>query len=682
MMVPFRRVPIFVRLRPRVSLVRHLFVSVVLLLSPMYADAAPSRPTQVHLLRAWPTSNKVFVATRINGTNRGVFLVDTGADTTILQRAFAARIGLKLEGKTVELNGLDATAEVRHGILNSLAIGDRSVTELHVGVGLPGLPPTIASMPIDGILGNDVLQQFSVELDFKANTMILRDPDALPIGDYSSLLFDGAHPTVPLTIDINDHHVRLLITLDTGATGLLLRGPDTLPDAVGSGTVGLEPVPGLGRPTGSGRLSSTKRFSGTLRSMGGAALNHPIEVTWSDYDNPEALRRLPIRGLVGQQVMQGRRLRFDYGSGWVQLSPSPRITRFYDGRRDALIHDLRQYGRTNLNRTLFRAPLYVALGRTGVATQLLEDTVDANRRDAHHDPTSHVMLARLQRMTGDHHRAIEVMAGLSMDDRVTTGIHHELVMMTARQGAREQATAMAEHAVAHFGNRWDTHLALFDIMERVDPVRASEALHRARDLGAPRIPILLGEARLAGRIGDNEGRLSALRRLMDHDRTYGAAYWFYTQFAEAEDLPLAALDVERALHDVHLDHQPLDFLAGALATMGRMEDAIRVADSGRQRDCDRARSTHKEQRYCHIWYDAMLGRYRSSDLAFLRRSLSLGEPELPSQLDTLAMVAELAGRHEEAHHARARALALAPTDAYLAMQTHLHQHSHSDGLHP
>ncbi|MGC6491952.1 MAG: hypothetical protein ACON5B_03855, partial [Myxococcota bacterium] len=74
--------------------------------------------------------------------------------------------------------------------------------------------------------------------------------------------------------------------------------------------------------------------------------------------------------------------------------------------------------------------------------------------------------------------------------------------------------------------------------------------------------------------------------------------------------------------------------------------------------------------------------HRPSDLSFLRRSLSIGEPDLPSQLDTLAMVAELAGLHEEAHRARARALALAPTDAYLAMQTHLLQHSHVDGLHP
>ncbi len=101
----------------------------------------------------------------INGHGPYQFLVDTGAERSILAARIAARLALPRCPAEVLLQGIilaQKTAEVK---IARLAAGSVTCTDLRVPI-LPG-----AMLGADGYLGLDVLNGHRVEFDFESNTL-------------------------------------------------------------------------------------------------------------------------------------------------------------------------------------------------------------------------------------------------------------------------------------------------------------------------------------------------------------------------------------------------------------------------------------------------------------------------------------------------------------------------------
>lgn len=114
---------------------------------------------------------RMTVPVRIGGTGPFEFLIDTGAERTILSRAVAARLGLAATN-TATLVGVAGSQVVDIVEVEEMNLGRRSF----YGLVAPVLEGHFIGA--DGIVGLDSLQDQRVLLDFAANRMTVEDADA------------------------------------------------------------------------------------------------------------------------------------------------------------------------------------------------------------------------------------------------------------------------------------------------------------------------------------------------------------------------------------------------------------------------------------------------------------------------------------------------------------------------
>jgi predicted aspartyl protease len=96
------------------------------------------------------------------------FIIDTGAERTVVSRELAGRLGLAA-GRAVQLTSMTGTARVETVIVPDLAI--RTVGRRHT-LTAPAL--AARNLGAAGLLGIDTLQQHQVSIDFEAGTMTVR----------------------------------------------------------------------------------------------------------------------------------------------------------------------------------------------------------------------------------------------------------------------------------------------------------------------------------------------------------------------------------------------------------------------------------------------------------------------------------------------------------------------------
>jgi hypothetical protein len=155
----------------------------------------------------------VFVRARVNAEPGLLFLLDTGANASALHAATAERLELPL-GEATRVEGSAGVIEVETVLVDELALGEhvvRGITATVQDLGGSLAPP---GETIDGILGNDFLGAFALELDFAARRLRIFDdpPEDLP----GALPFelDNGIPRVAASLDGVSTHLRL----DTGAS--------------------------------------------------------------------------------------------------------------------------------------------------------------------------------------------------------------------------------------------------------------------------------------------------------------------------------------------------------------------------------------------------------------------------------------------------------------------------------
>ena len=158
----------------------------------------------------------IFVKVTVNNTPMS-FIVDTGAESTVLSASRVGKLGLQAIGKfATGAGGGDVTvAYVPHVTMH---VGDAAVSDQIVAAIMLDQFEVMLRRPLDGILGYDFLSRFVVELDYVHKTMRLRDratyhhaPGGIPMTLEDSTPYFDAAITVPRQGDLPGHFV-----LDTG----------------------------------------------------------------------------------------------------------------------------------------------------------------------------------------------------------------------------------------------------------------------------------------------------------------------------------------------------------------------------------------------------------------------------------------------------------------------------------
>jgi hypothetical protein len=156
----------------------------------------------------------VWLQASVNGGPPADFIFDTGASITVLDSAYAAKIGLQTEGLQ-QGQGAGATGSASFAALSSFTVaavdGDGiEVKDARVAVlNVNSILAPYFWRDCAGVIGFDFINRFVNELDFDARRLTLRDPRT----------FQHAGPGTAIPMTLAGHTPVVTMTLDSGITG-------------------------------------------------------------------------------------------------------------------------------------------------------------------------------------------------------------------------------------------------------------------------------------------------------------------------------------------------------------------------------------------------------------------------------------------------------------------------------
>jgi Aspartyl protease/PDZ domain len=151
------------------------------------------------------SSNLILLQVRVNDSAPLWFIFDTGADSTVIDSQLAKVLRLKPRGKEVSTGSAGtATALVFKGV--SIRLPNVEALNLKIAA----LPIEFLSShlgrKISGVIGNDILKELVVEIDYASQLINLYEP--------RSYQYSGSGEVTPITMDDNLPFVRAFIALE------------------------------------------------------------------------------------------------------------------------------------------------------------------------------------------------------------------------------------------------------------------------------------------------------------------------------------------------------------------------------------------------------------------------------------------------------------------------------------
>lgn len=248
------------------------------------------------------------------------FLFDTGASVSVLDSAWAARHGIRSEGR-MQAEGIGSAGSVSFARLRSLRVEGRDGDGIEVGgpqVAVLDLATTFDAVmwrPIAGILGHDVLSRFVVTVDPDDSTLTLSDPALWtpPAGEPLSMVMNG---TVPAVRGAIDGSAEGLFRLDLGSNSTVdLHAPFVRRHGLATRLRSPVEVEAVG--VGGAIRSRLGRL--TRMSLGPYEWDDPIVVLSGATTGAFASEE--FAGNIGNRVLERFRVTLDYAGRRVFLEP-------------------------------------------------------------------------------------------------------------------------------------------------------------------------------------------------------------------------------------------------------------------------------------------------------------------------------------------------------------------------
>ena len=271
----------------------------------------------------------LWVKASVNGGPAEEFLLDTGASITVLDSAWAARKGIRPEGK-MQAAGAGATGTASFASVDSIRVDGLEGG----GVVFSGQKVAVMSLnsflepffwtPCAGVLGYDFISRFVMEVDYDGERLTLSDP--------KGYRYEGKGAAIPLTLAGNipvvdaklDDRFEGKFRLDIGSGSTVdLHGPFArLNDIGGLMKGGTDVIGGGFGGTFKSRIGRLKRMA-----IGAYAWDQPIVSISGATSGGFASE--DYAGNIGNQVLERFRATFDYEGRTIHLEPGARF-----GERD------------------------------------------------------------------------------------------------------------------------------------------------------------------------------------------------------------------------------------------------------------------------------------------------------------------------------------------------------------
>jgi len=184
-----------------------------MLLASLATQAKSPKGTEVPFHLYW--NYLVVVEGSIGDLNKRNFLIDTGANPSMLDQRIADR--LRLNGLAEKLPVLNGEINIRRVSVPAVRLGPLS-RDVEMGVQDLSFLERDLGVRIDALIGLDVLGERSFHIDYAGKRLRFDDQP----GGAATASFASGPPFVTVEMQMENQPVRLLV--DTGASGLILFG--------------------------------------------------------------------------------------------------------------------------------------------------------------------------------------------------------------------------------------------------------------------------------------------------------------------------------------------------------------------------------------------------------------------------------------------------------------------------
>jgi predicted aspartyl protease len=160
------------------------------------------------------TALRMTVPVTVDGQGPFNFVIDTGADRTVVSRELADRLGLP-DGKKVRLHAMGGSAEVRTVKIATLQVSNRLKTKVEAAA----LP--YRYLGADGLLGIDSLKGQRIVIDFEAQSMRIEpstEPEAAAPANSEIIVVTARTRLGQLVlVDADANGQKVWVVVDTGS---------------------------------------------------------------------------------------------------------------------------------------------------------------------------------------------------------------------------------------------------------------------------------------------------------------------------------------------------------------------------------------------------------------------------------------------------------------------------------
>jgi predicted aspartyl protease len=274
------------------------------------------------------SSNLILLQARVNDSEPRWFILDTGADSTVIDSQLAKVMRLKPSGKEVGTGSAGtATALIFRGV--SIKLPNVEALNLKISA----LPIDFLSSPlgrkISGVIGNDILKELVVEVDYASQVINLYEP--------KNYEYSGSGEVIPITMDDNLPFIRARIAierrppiegkfeLDSGSTGAI-----TFNTPFVNKYKLLDSIPRESQSRVGGVGGTAQAFSGRVKAMrvGSFELENSVARFSRATRGDDASAKYD--GLVGGEIFRRFKVVFDYSRQKMILQPNAQFSEPYE----------------------------------------------------------------------------------------------------------------------------------------------------------------------------------------------------------------------------------------------------------------------------------------------------------------------------------------------------------------
>ena len=258
-------------------------------------------------------SGHVLVHPKLNGKDVGWFILDSGAESMVIDPSVADSLHLPKVGKEAVV-GVGGSVQEPFRTADLFTLGPATMKGItFIEIDLHQLSE-IFKVKISGIVGFDFFRRYIVRLDLSKPSVLVDDVDSfrLPSGNWTKMLFSSGNPAVQATFE-GDH--QAWFRLDTGANGSVTFHSPTVESLhlLENRDTSSANMAGVGGVTDA-RVGKLSWFE-----LGGKRFEK-VEATFS-LAKTGAFADRYLAGNIGQDLMEPFTVVFDFGGSRVAFLP-------------------------------------------------------------------------------------------------------------------------------------------------------------------------------------------------------------------------------------------------------------------------------------------------------------------------------------------------------------------------